>query len=116
MRKTGSRIAIFEDLPLVAQDPFPEVDRHKPRHGAAIQKAEREKGERAMRKSKLILAGLAMALAFGARPAKAGLDLNAVAAFLVCRVQDLASGAFIFPITWRTESCVDFDLPITVAP
>ena len=36
-----------------------------------------------MRKSKLILAGLTMALAFGFGTAKAGLDLNEVAAFLV---------------------------------
>ena len=36
-----------------------------------------------MRKSKLILAGAAMALAFGFGTAKAGIDLNEVAAFLV---------------------------------
>ena len=39
--------------------------------------------EEYMRKCKLILAGLTIALAFGLRPAKAGLDLNEVGAFLV---------------------------------
>ena len=36
-------------------------------------------------------------------------------ALLVCPVRALRSGAFIFPITWRTEGCVNFDLPVTIA-